>query len=764
MRLRIFAAVILASLVIAPGCSRGRQPNLEVAEQQQRAGDYALALEAYRTELSRTSRTDNKRLSILNLRIGECLAELDRMSEAFSAYMRAVEYDEHNVTAHMRLGELYLRAGAVDRASEHALAVLRESGTSADALTLVGAAAAANGNFSVARDAYERALALEPGRTKTSIALAEVLDREDQVEMARAVLKKASEAQPMSAAPWLALARLEEQQGRAKEAEAAYRQAVASEDTPESNLRLAQFLQRAGRVSEAEAALLAVDKKRPHFATAAADYHFTTGQYEKAEAAYSAALPGARSSTRDDPQGRAAIIARLIEADMESAGALNGSARAEAIAKARQRVDMYSNELDPVTRNVLKAEVALASEDVAAASIAASSAVEQAPDSPAAHYLAGIVRYRASDFSAAVSEWQKALEKDGGFVPAGLALAREALDRGDIRAAQDYVVPIVRHEPANVHALTIFARVLIGAGAYDSATSIIQRLEAVRPSSPVPSVLRGEMAMARGNFGSALIEYQKAVLLDTSSQEAIDGLTRVYREGHITRPMLLNMERIGKTQPPSPTLLEITGRVFASLKMYEDAQRCLEEAVSIDPSRHTSSEWLARVQAAKGDLEAASKSAGNVRELSPMLAGVEAEQRNDLQKALEQYEAAIRRGDNTGVAANNAAWIYAQQGRELERALQYALRARELQPGSAAVLDTLGYVHLARREYTRAVEVLEEAKRQAANDENGGAVLLAQVKQHLSEAYLRAGHTERASLRDKSGAEVPARKSKGNFR
>jgi uncharacterized protein HemY len=125
---------------------------------------------------------------------------------------------------------------------------------------------------------------------------------------------------------------------------------------------------------------------------------------------------------------------------------------------------------------------------------------------------------------------------------------------------------------------------------------------------------------------------------------------------------------------------------------------------------------------------------------------VKAERKHDLAAAVRNYEAAVHGGDNSGVSANNLAWIYAQQGRELERALALARHARELAPEDPAVLDTLGVVHLARREYSRAVGVLELARTLAQSQGQSGAVVLAEVKRHLSEAYLRAGQTERASL------------------
>ena len=101
-------------------------------------------------------------------------------------------------------------------------------------------------------------------------------------------------------------------------------------------------------------------------------------------------------------------------------------------------------------------------------------------------------------------------------------------------------------------------------------------------------------------------------------------------------------------------------------------------------------------------MAAAADSAIRVREFSALLAGVKAERKHDLAAAVRNYEAAVHGGDSSGVSANNLAWIYARQGRELERALALARHARELAPEDPAVLDTLGVVHLARREYSSA--------------------------------------------------------------
>ncbi|MGH9645631.1 MAG: hypothetical protein ACRD4E_02340, partial [Bryobacteraceae bacterium] len=115
-------------------------------------------------------------------------------------------------------------------------------------------------------------------------------------------------------------------------------------------------------------------------------------------------------------------------------------------------------------------------------------------------------------------------------------------------------------------------------------------------------------------------------------------------------------------------------------------------------------------------------------------------------KAAAIYERALREGDQSGVAANNVAWLYAEHNAQLDRALSLAQTAAHAAPNDPAVLDTLGFVHLRRREYSAAVQLLQAAARISA--ELGvapeRAELNQQIRKHLSEAYLCSGQTAEA--------------------
>src|SRR5207302_6909637 len=130
--------------------------------------------------------------------------------------------------------------------------------------------------------------------------LAEIYNREDKVGKARSVLVKAASGAAdakRSAIAWLALGRLEEQEGIAAAAEEAYRSAVTADDSVLTNFRLAQFLERSARIEEAEKVLQHVDSLRPAEPSALADFQLNRGRAADALKGYSSAPDAVPSAT-----------------------------------------------------------------------------------------------------------------------------------------------------------------------------------------------------------------------------------------------------------------------------------------------------------------------------------------------------------------------------------------------------------------------------------------------------------------------------------
>jgi len=725
------------------------------AQKLELKGKTGSALDLYFKVLADVPSKDQKWRSQVLFRVGECLWRQGHVSEAVSAFQKSAAADESNVIAHLRLGAIYLAGGAADRASEQAQKVLELASTSPEGLALLGAASSAAGDTALAQKSFERVLQSEPKRVAVAVALADLYNRNDEVDKARQVLRNAIAAQPTSGLPWLALGRLEEQEGKPVAAEDAYRNAVSADDTVETNLRLARFLTRASRPDEASKVLTHADMLNHELPVAHADFKLLTGNPADALDRYSEMLRSSRYE-RIPPQSfwtrflghvfprtgeaRARLAVRLIESDLEIAAdaATRDPSMIPATGAARLHLAAYGNDLDQGTAKILETEIALAEGDLNTAAAYAKGAVTVAPDSAPAHYIRGVVQYRKGDAASAKGEWLKALDQDQSFAPAMLALARDAFESHDYSGAEQYIIPVVRDEPEDVQALNLFSRIFYAQKRYRSAELIARRSTAINSNEAEPHILLADIAVAQDRFAAALGEYEQAITLNPRSQEAMNGLLRVYARGRVKKPMLAKLEQVAEMPPASASLMEISGRMYAQNGYRKDADRCFRRALAIDPYRVTAASALAKSDASHGDeQDALTMGARNGGPDAALLRALRAERQHDVGAAIREYESAVRQGEQSGIAANNLAWILAERRENLDHALRMAEKARALAPDNPSVLDTLGFVYLQRRDFSSAIPVLKEAgelaKRKRMKAEQPT------IRKHLEQAYFGSG-------------------------
>ncbi len=88
------------------------------------------------------------------------------------------------------------------------------------------------------------------------------------------------------------------------------------------------------------------------------------------------------------------------------------------------------------------------------------------------------------------------------------------------------------------------------------------------------------------------------------------------------------------------------------------------------------------------------------------------------------------------IAANNLAWVYAQQGDNLDMALSLATQAKQIAPDMNAVNDTLAWIQYKKGNYKVSVSFAEDAVRRSPDNPN--------FRYHLGMALSGAGDKDRA--------------------
>jgi tetratricopeptide (TPR) repeat protein len=183
------------------------------------------------------------------------------------------------------------------------------------------------------------------------------------------------------------------------------------------------------------------------------------------------------------------------------------------------------------------------------------------------------------------------------------------------------------------------------------------------------------------------------------------------------------------------------GSSYVRQKRLPEATPEFERALQLDPRLASAHLALGSVLQQEGQIDGAISRYRKALEIQPRQPAVQVMLGNllldkgDMNSARKYYEDAWAAAPNFGIAAGNLAWIYAEQGTNLDVALNLAQKARQLSPELDGVADTLGWVYYKRSAYAMAVPLFRECLRKAPDrgiyHYHLGMALLAQGdKQH----------------------------------
>ena len=267
---------------------------------------------------------------------------------------------------------------------------------------------------------------------------------------------------------------------------------------------------------------------------------------------------------------------------------------------------------------------------------------------------------------------------------AQLQLARIHLARGDAKKAAVVAAEAARANPNDVNAAALSVRSLRTAGERDRAERELDAKLKEQPGSAVLNVEQGWLALQRQQLASARAAFGRALEADPVHREARAGLVatelarRIGQERSCARRELAGRDRRPMPQPAAPAGTGSTscrgfrrGGTDASRRRASRRRRpsrpmsCLHAFTwrpAISTALPTSiALFTERRPSAPGPLT---------------MIGLIHESQGDRAAAMAQYAAALARDPAAGVAANNLAWLNAEDG-QLDEALRLATTARQ---------------------------------------------------------------------------------------
>jgi tetratricopeptide (TPR) repeat protein len=662
----IFAGRILvaiALITIAVGCSpeakKGRQ--FKQAENYFNSGEYNKA----KIEYLKYLRLDQQNPTVFE-RLGTIWFEQGAPLRAAPFLLKARELAPGNANNRIQLTRVFLSLGDVASARKEALSILKQSPNNDEAIALLAETDRTKEDIAYTEQSLRQFH--DHNKLSYNMAAANIAFHKGDIAAAEAALQRASQLDPKSATPYLALATLHLQ---AKDNTRALQDLKKAADLPPARstakVRLAEFKAMNGAVEEAKQMLKEVTSKTPDFFPA----WLLQARIAVAEKHYDEATSILENVVNQDPEN---IDGRILQAKVWQAQGETQKANAglEQLSKAYPGIPGIKYEL---------ALFYLQQNNVAQATDVLKQAVAINPENVEAVMLLAQLNLRKNNFDEVVSAMTGVLKKHPEMRAARLLLAQayQSMKRFDDASAvlQEQLVK----DPNDAQTNFLLGLVFRQQNKNDEARKVFGKAHDLAPDNPATT--------------------EQLIQLDLGANDVTSAMNKV-------------QEALTKT-PGSAAAHFMEAQVHAQMKAWDKAEAALNKTIELDPKFSRAYDLLISIYVAQGKIAEAisklealiAKSPKNVPAL--MTAAMLYEQRKQYKEARDAYEKLLATNSDFIPALNNLAYLYATEFKELDKADELAKKARQLQPEDASVADTLGWVLYKKRDFPRALSLLQES-------------------------------------------------------
>ena len=337
-------------------------------------------------------------------------------------------------------------------------------------------------------------------------------------------------------------------------------------------------------------------------------------------------------------------------------------------------------------------------------------------NSAAAQYAAGVMALQAGDSEEAIERASRALELQPDWLQAHLLKARAMLLAGDQAGAIDYTSRIVGDDPdPDPEARMELAIMLLSAGRDDDALSQVNQILLEQPGRTDALRLMAiinfrldyleaawadfEDLLASGHYTMDALYYlgriadrrserEQAVRLYSQVKRGNNALNSQRRVSAIlaqqgkTDEALEHLRQFGAANPSfAIDMVEVEAQVLVSLERYPEALDAYERLIEYRP-----------------DDEVAAL--GNAELLLRM---------GSVDDAIKEYRRSVKRWPDSAMSLNALGYTLADRTAKYGEAEKLIKKALKLDPDSAAIIDSYGWVLFRLGENERALEELQRA-------------------------------------------------------
>ncbi len=305
-------------------------------------------------------------------------------------------------------------------------------------------------------------------------------------------------------------------------------------------------------------------------------------------------------------------------------------------------------------------------------------ALQSKPDYAEAMTLLALTLERSKRYAEAEELYEKILEQDEDNSSSRLLLLRLYLLEGKIDSAVQAVLS--SGEPVKFAASA--ASIAMEEKNFSGPISFLEQLEKQREFAPELFFYHASLLYEhRNDAESALKILDKIRYEDESFISATKLKLQILLEKGSSGDAYALLDRLIKSHPDDIAPLILAGDTYARQKDHAMAERFYGRALELDPDQNYAMYQMAYQKELQGLHD----------------------------EAYSMMERIVAQHPDNALALNYIAYYLAEHGSELDKALDYAARAADLEPQADFILDSLAWVHYQRKEFEKAWKVIQKA-------------------------------------------------------
>ncbi len=649
-----------------------------------------------------------------------------QMQDAVNSVQQAVSIDPDHVEANLLLARFIVRLGdpeVLTQAEEILIGVLGETRDNADALFILAATRARLGATEEAEKLLQEALANTPDHLKASIALAKLRLNDGDIDGAEEILQEAVDKTSDKAQASIALGQL--YMGVNQNEKARERFESALDDDPDYGpalLGLGMLNMRMGEKEKAEEVYKLVSKlEDKQYRPLYGQVLVVNGKLDEAIAEFRGILD--REPDNRDIRNRL-ISTLLVDQRLDDAQNLLDDA-------------LEANDNDTDAR-LQRAELLRRRGRLEEAEGDLNRVLEFRPDSAQAHfYLSRIYSAQGND-RLQRQELDEALRIDPNFLVARLDLAKALLGTSTPRAALEILDEAPPEQQRTVGLVAARNWTLISLGDDEIARRQLDEVMDKNPANVEFLVQDAMLKMRARQFDAARAVAERALEMAPSDLRAINIITGSYAAQKRGEKALETIRAQAEAYPESVDLQLTLASWYDRLGDKDGARAAYQKALSLGDRTQLAATKLAALDIADGNLNAAESKLRNALDEDPnnirtlLAITTVQEKQGKTAEAVSTYRNILSLRPDFYPALNNLAYLLATEANQLDEALGFAQKAKEMSPPKNGLVDdTIGWVFYLKGVYpTSVVHLKGAAENQPAN---------AVVQYHLAMAQAKNG-------------------------